>query len=57
MWRTRKQYKNFKISIKAIDGGRFTYAVKDTDIKGSADNSNYAYCFAVDDIEEFINKK
>jgi hypothetical protein len=53
----RKQYKGFKINIKKTDSGNYEYSVKDTTIKDLADTSDNAVCFAMDDIEDYLQAK
>jgi hypothetical protein len=57
MWRATKQYRNYKIYIKALGGDVFEYSVPKIGIKGKAIHSVNAHCFAIEEIEEFINKK
>lgn len=53
----RKQYKKFKINIKKTDSGNYAYTVKDTTIKDLADTAENAVCFAMDDIEDYLQAK
>lgn len=53
----RKQYKGFKIRIKRTDSGNYAYTIKDIPVKDLADTAENAHCFAMDDIEDYLQAK
>jgi len=56
----RKQYKGFKIRfnvVKYLTYYNYRYSVTGTDIKGEQSNLDDAWTCALEDIEDYIEKK